>query len=95
MGLPATGTWAVKPYPLGNRGKANPVPLEGAQVVLTRLRGLTQEGREEREKEEGRGKQGLGRGDGRKEPLCRPPFPHHNPQEQQQSVMQIVTPPPA
>lgn len=94
MALPAIRTWAVKPCLLGNRGKANPGPSAEAQVVLTRLGGLTWEGGrgEEREKEEGTGE---GRGEWRKESLCWPPFPHHNPQEQQQSVMQMVTPPPA
>lgn len=37
MALPATGIQAVKPSPLGNKGKANAAPSEGAQVVLTRL----------------------------------------------------------
>lgn len=91
VALPANGTQAVKPCPLGSKGKANAVPSEGAQVGMTKLRGLTGEG--------WRGgkwrRDWLGRGEGRKEPLCWPPFPHRNPQEQQQSVMQIVTPPPA
>lgn len=48
--LPAFGTQAVKPCPL-DKGKANPVPSEGTQVGLTRLRDLTRG----RGKEEGRG----------------------------------------
>lgn len=41
--LPAIGTQAVKPCPL-DKGKANPVPSEGTQVGLTRLRDLAGEG---------------------------------------------------
>lgn len=52
MALPAIRTWAVKPCLLGNRGEANPGPSAEAQVVLTRLGGLTWEGGGE--KKEGR-----------------------------------------
>lgn len=52
--LPAIGTQAVKPCPL-DKGKANPVPSEGTQVGLTRLRDLAGEpGRGEKWKGEER-----------------------------------------
>ena len=57
MALPAIGIQALKPCPLDNKGKANPAPSEGAQVVLTRLRA--------RREEEGRRRKGEGGGNGK------------------------------
>lgn len=81
----------------GQQGQGQPCAIKGGTGGADQAQGpdTGRERRAEREEEEGSGKQGLRRGEGRKEPLCWPPFPHHNPQEQQQSVMQIVTPPPA